>query len=77
MPAKRRQSLVDYAATEVIERNPCWMCHIPERVEVEEAVLLRGVTKRAALRWLQTKCGYGDEATENKIDRHFTKHVNV
>ena len=75
MPKAARQGIAEFAAKRKTDRNPCWMCNIPERAEVEEAVLAGLVNKTDAMLWLKDECGYGDEATHNKVDRHFTNHV--
>lgn len=70
----KRVSLTEFAASQKGPGTPCWMCHVAERAEVEEAVLSAKVTKAAAVRWLRDVCGYS-EATANKIDHHFANHV--
>jgi hypothetical protein len=70
-----RPSFEEYAATEPRVGKLCWLCGIPEREEIERVVLSGRGTKAAAYRYLRDQCGYGDEATTNRIDHHFANHV--
>lgn len=71
---KAKPSLAEYAATQKPKGTPCWLCGIPEKAEVEQAVLAGTVSKAAATRWLRDVCGY-PEATANRVDNHFANHV--
>ena len=71
---KTRMSLVEYQTTQRSSGSVCWLCSIPERQEVEDAVLRKGVTKMAAMRWLRDVCHY-EQATPNRIGNHFSNHV--
>lgn len=69
MPSKR-PSLIEHAAASVHKGPKCWLCTIPERSEVEEAVRSGHVTRAAALRWLRDACGY-QEASVHRLENHF------
>ena len=72
---KPRLSLTEYAETEGVKNGvTCWMCTIPERAEVEEAILAGRVTKAAATRWLREVCGY-DKSTPNRVTNHMERHA--
>lgn len=78
MTAKRsggsgRPSFEEYAASQQ-KPSTCWLCSIPEREEIERIVTSGRGTKAAAVRYLRDVCGY-PEATQNKVDGHFTNHV--
>ena len=73
--AGKRQSLAEYGKTEGVAAGPkCWLCGIPEKEEVEQAVLSGQVTKAAAARWLKHVCGY-TQASIHRVDNHFGEHV--
>ena len=73
-PKTTRPSFEEYAANQRKPGTECWFCGIPEREEIERAVLSGRGTKAAAVRFLRDVCGY-PEATTNRIDNHFANHV--
>ena len=70
----KRLSLIEYGAQQKSPGAACWMCGIPERQEVEDAIFARTVTKAAATRWLRDVCGY-ELATPNRVDNHMYNHA--
>lgn len=75
MTKPKRLSLTEYAAENPLRvGQPCWMCAIPEREECE-AASAAGMSKTVIMRWLENECGYGDEATSNRVSRHLLNHV--
>jgi hypothetical protein len=71
----KRPSLTDYAKTVTRPGVKCWMCGIPERAEVEQAVSTGAVSKAAATRWLRDVCGY-PEATPSRVENHLANHAD-
>lgn len=72
MPSKR-PTFEEFSAGQR-RGTACWFCGIPERHEIEQAVLSGRGTKAAAARYLRDVCGYA-EATTNRVDNHFANHV--
>ena len=70
----KRLSLIEYGSQQKGPGKACWMCGIPERKEVEEAIFAGAVTKAAATRWLRDVCGY-EQSTPNRVDHHMTNHA--
>lgn len=75
MPSKVvRPSFEEYSASQRRPGVECWFCSIPERADIERAVLAGKGTKAAAVRYLRDVCGY-EQATPNRVDHHFSSHV--
>jgi hypothetical protein len=69
-------SLIEYAASGG-GRNPgptCWLCGIPERAEVE-AAMVSGVQFSVIVRWLKGERGH-EQATLAKVKNHLANHVS-
>lgn len=73
VPSKR-PSLAEFAKSQKPAGIACWLCGIPEREEVEQAILTGAATQAAAWRWLRDACGY-TEASANRISNHMTNHA--
>lgn len=70
-----RVSLVAFAEAEGARAGvACFLCGIPEREEVERAILSGQVSKAAAARWLRNACGY-EKASNSRVGNHMDKHV--
>jgi hypothetical protein len=70
-----RRGLAEYAAEDNAANGvPCWLCNLPERAEVE-AAFRGGVRKTTIRRWLEQECGYGKQATDNKVSHHLRNHL--
>lgn len=68
-------SLAEFAAKDTTKTGTqCWLCGIPERAEAEEGYR-SGVKKATITRWLKTL--YPDEATDNKVGKHFQNHLGA
>lgn len=74
-PKAPRPSFIEYASTEPKAGGSCWFCSIPEREEIEQAVLAGRATKAAAQRYLKHVCGY-EQVSEHRVARHFKNCVN-
>ena len=75
MSKTQATSLLEFAANGG-GRKPgpgCWLCGIPERAEVEDAVS-KGVQYAVIVRWLRKKRGY-EQATIAKVTNHLHNHL--
>lgn len=67
-----RVPLRDYASKNA-RGLACWICSIPERKEIDEALKSEGPVSSISLicRWLMDECKYSPkEASRNKLRRH-------
>lgn len=76
-PKSARRSFEEFASDQPRSGNQCWFCNIPEREEIERAVLSGRGSKAAAYRYLRDECGYGEQATPHRVDNHFASHVKA
>lgn len=70
-----KPGLLEFARSQKPCGVECFLCSIPEREEVEQAILTGQVTKAAALRWLRDVRGYEQAASQARISNHMDRHV--
>ena len=67
---KKRRSLATFAAERKTGPGPkCWVCQIPEVQEVNQGIK-DGMRPVAIVDWLRDDCGYGEQATKQKLFNH-------
>ena len=67
MKGKTRRSLQEFVAVHQGHHGGrCWVCGLPERKEID-AALLSGIGPNRIVRWLEVECGYPlrERASEN------------
>jgi len=68
-------TLKEYAIANPNKPQRCWVCILPEREEIDEAIR-NGTSNGVIRRWLISVKGYKEtDATPDKLRRHRDNHV--
>lgn len=68
---RSKTKLLDFYRTRTLKYGTCWMCGIPEKQEIDEAIA-GGVTQGAIRVWLIEHRGYTPDVVKGcRVRRHF------